>query len=45
MAGELEGVENEDILPIHVLLCLNCSPVAGDLDWHDFLSLSFSHHD
>ena len=45
MAGELQGVENEDILPIHVLLCLNCSTVAGDLDWHDFLSLSFSHHD
>ncbi|HRM57300.1 MAG TPA: hypothetical protein PLP97_08715 [Prevotella sp.] len=45
MAGELQGVENEDILPIQVLLCLNRSPVAGDLDWHDFLSLSFSHHD
>lgn len=23
---------------------VNRQPLAGDLDWHEFLSLSFSHH-
>lgn len=44
MAGDLQGVDNEKILPTHALLMLNRQPMADDLDVHDFFSISFSHH-
>lgn len=44
MAGDLQGVDNEEILPTHALLMLNRQPLADDLDVHDFFSISFSHH-
>ncbi len=44
MAGDLQGVDNEEILPTHALLMLNRQPMADDLDVHDFFSISFSHH-
>lgn len=44
MAGDLQGVDNEEILPAHALLMLNRQPLADDLDVHDFFSISFSHH-
>lgn len=44
MAGDLQGVANEEILPTHALLMLNRQPMADDLDVHDFFSISFSHH-
>lgn len=44
MAGDLQGVDNEEILPTHSLLMLNRQPMADDLDVHDFFSISFSHH-
>ena len=44
MADELQNVENEEVLPIHALLCVNRQPMTGDLDWHDFFSVSFTHH-
>lgn len=44
MAGDLQGVDNEEILPTHALLMLNRQPMAVDLDVHDFFSISFSHH-
>lgn len=44
MAGNLQGVDNEEVLPTHALLMLNRQPMADDLDVHDFFSISFSHH-
>lgn len=44
MAGDLQDVDNEKILPTHALLMLNRQPMADDLDVHDFFSISFSHH-
>lgn len=44
VAGDLQGVDNEDSLPAHALLTLNRQPMADDLDIHDFFSISFSHH-
>ena len=44
VAGDLQGVDNEDNLPAHALLTLNRQPMADDLDIHDFFSISFSHH-
>lgn len=44
MAGDLQGVDNEEILSTHALLMLNRQPMADDLDVHDFFSISFSHH-
>ncbi|MCW4126792.1 DUF1016 N-terminal domain-containing protein [Prevotella copri] len=44
MAGDLQDVDNEEILPTHALLMLNRQPMADDLDVHDFFSISFSHH-
>lgn len=44
MAGDLQGVDNEEIFPTHALLMLNRQPMADDLDVHDFFSISFSHH-
>lgn len=44
LAGDLQGVDNEKILPTHALLMLNRQPMADDLDVHDFFSISFSHH-
>ncbi len=44
LAGDLQGVDNEEILPTHALLMLNRQPMADDLDVHDFFSISFSHH-
>ena len=43
-ADELQTAENEDVLPMRALLNLNHQPMADDLDWHDFFSISFSHH-
>ena len=45
MADDLQSSEIQEVLPIKDLLSLNRQPLAGDLDWNDFLSLSFSHHD
>lgn len=45
MAGDLQHTKNQELLPTSELLNINRPPMAGDLDWHDFLSLSFSHHD
>lgn len=44
VAGELQSIDNEETLPTHALLQLNRQPMAGDLDIHDFFSISFSHH-
>ncbi len=44
LAGDLQQTDNEDVLPSKELLSLNRSPLANDLDWHDFLSISFTHH-
>ena len=44
VAGDLQDVDNEEILPTHALLTLNRQPMADDLDIHDFFSISFSHH-
>lgn len=44
LAGDLQDVDNEEILPTHALLMLNRQPMADDLDVHDFFSISFSHH-
>lgn len=46
-ANELKCVKNDEkspIIPIHALINLNHQPVAGDLDFTEFLSLSFTHH-
>lgn len=44
VAGDLQGIDNEESLPTHALLTLNRQPMADDLDIHDFFSISFSHH-
>lgn len=44
LAGDLQQTENESSLPIKELLSVNRQPIAGDLDWHDFFSISFTHH-
>lgn len=41
----MQTAENEDSLPFNALLSVNRPPLAGDLDWYDFFSLSFSHYD
>lgn len=46
-ANELKCVKNGEkspIIPIHALINLNHQPVTGDLDFTEFLSLSFTHH-
>ena len=43
-ADDLQPVDNESILPSNALLHVNRQPMAGDLDWHDFFSISFTHH-
>lgn len=46
-ANELKCVKNDEkspIIPIHALINLNHQPVASDLDFTEFLSLSFTHH-
>lgn len=44
MADGLEISDNQvSVLP-NELLAVNRQPLAGDLDWHDFLSISFTHH-
>ena len=45
LADDLQTSENEDISPFNSLLLVNRPPMAVDLDWHDFFTLSFSHHD
>ena len=45
MADDLQSAENQEPLPYNALLSVNRPPLAGDLDWYDFFSLSFSHHD
>lgn len=44
LADDLQDTDNEDVLPVSALLNINCSSVTNDLDWHEFLSISFSHH-
>ena len=47
MAGELENAEIEGKttkIPIFALLDINRSPLANDLDFSEFLELSFTHH-
>ncbi|MDO4512023.1 MAG: PDDEXK nuclease domain-containing protein [Bacteroidales bacterium] len=44
MAGELQNAENKDNIIKNDLLHLIRQPMAGELDWHDFFSVSFSHH-
>ena len=44
-ADDLQTTADETILPFKSLLLANRQPMAGDFDWHDFLALSFSHHD
>ena len=46
-AGELENIENERKtakISIFALLNINQPPMAGDLDFSEFLALSFTHH-
>lgn len=45
MADDLQTTDNEMFLHYISLLLVNRPPMAGDLDWHDFFALSFSHHD
>lgn len=45
MADDLQPTDNDMVLPSKELLMVNRLPMAGDLDWHDFFALSFSHHD
>ncbi len=42
--SNLQAFENKDVLPSSVLLQVNRQPLAGDLDWQDFFSISFTHH-
>ncbi len=43
-ADALQLTEKETISPTLTLLNINRQPTAGDLDWHEFFSLSFTHH-
>ena len=43
-ADDLQLTEKEIISPTLTLLNINRQPTAGDLDWHEFFSLSFTHH-
>ena len=46
-AGELGNAENSEKsakIPIFELLDINRSPMANDLDFSEFLELSFTHH-
>lgn len=43
-ADDLQSSEDKDVLPSNALLQVNRQPMAGDLDWHDFFSISFTHH-
>lgn len=43
-ADALQLIEKEIISPTLTLLNINRQPTAGDLDWHEFFSLSFTHH-
>lgn len=44
LAGDLQPSDDKDVLPSNALLQVNRQPMAGDLDWHDFFSISFTHH-
>jgi predicted nuclease of restriction endonuclease-like (RecB) superfamily len=44
MADDLQTSNSERVISTTALLDINRSPMANDLDWHEFLSLSFSHH-
>ncbi len=44
MVNDLQTSEKQDVLQANELLSVNRSPLANDLDWHEFMSLSFSHH-
>lgn len=37
MADDLQPTDNDMVLPSKELLMVNRQPMAGDLDWHDFL--------
>ena len=43
-ADDLQLTEKEIISPTLTLLNINRQPTAGNLDWHEFFSLSFTHH-
>ena len=42
-ADDLQLTEKEIISPTLTLLNINRQSTAGDLDWHEFFSLSFTH--
>ena len=44
MADDLQASDNQVIKSSNTLLALNRQPMADDLDWHDFFSISFTHH-
>ena len=45
MADESQTTDNELIVEGNAVSSLNRPPMAGGLDIHDFLSISFTHHD
>lgn len=45
LAGEMERIENVDIIDENAISVLNRPPLAGGLDVNDFLGISFTHHD
>ena len=43
-ADELQVSDTESVIPVKELMMLNRQSLADDLDWHDFFSVSFTHH-
>lgn len=44
LADELQVSDTESVIPVKELMMLNRQSLADDLDWHDFFSVSFTHH-
>lgn len=44
MANDFQLIDSSINIASQELLSLNRSPMANEMDWHDFFSLSFSHH-
>lgn len=44
LAGDLQSIDSQKIQLYSELLMVNRQPLADDFDWHDFFSISFSHH-
>jgi hypothetical protein len=40
----LQVSDTESVIPVKELMMLNRQSLADDLDWHDFFSVSFTHH-